>query len=462
MKKPPLQDVIVMRGVQRTGVHDVRNHLTHEVERHSSAIPPRRPMPITRERDRDSREFRDHRPEERYSPVSDERKTPWIAIALMSGAALAGGAFALSLFFSGATVTAYPKRDTVIADTVFTASTNGMPADMTASIVTIERTAVREVAAQSETQVDERASGLITVYNEYSKTPQRLIKNTRFEAEDGKIYKIRESIEVPGQQADGTPGALEVTVYAEEPGDSYNRGPGSFSIPGFEKRPQEGKVYARSSGNMTGGFVGVKRVVLEKDRLTGYEALETQLRDELRSALLEPGSVSESSWVDPDAVFYEFNQLPDEIAEGENVRLSLSGKVHAVAFDRSALDKFIAMRVVPGFVDSPLEITNRSELSIVVEPQVLGTSSPALTPWQNGLYTVSLTGRAELLWQVDAAALVQSLLGIDKSLVENGMSEELRAEHPGVDRLHVVSRPFWKSSLPESVDAIELTVTLDE
>ncbi|MBP9749549.1 MAG: hypothetical protein KBD21_02370 [Candidatus Pacebacteria bacterium] len=460
MKKPPLQDVIVMRDIHRTGeVRDVRPRLQVDSEPRHTTIPARRsPVFVEREPQVERHEYRDNS----FYEEGEGKSRTWLWAALIVGVTLVGSAFALSLAFSGATVTVYPRQETLVAETSFTVSTQGAQADLSAPMVTLERTAVREVVAQSEVQVEERASGKITVYNAYSKSPQRLIKNTRFEAEDGKVYRIRESIEVPGRKDDETPGSLDVTVYAEEPGEAYNHAPGAFSVPGFVDYPQEGKIYARANTEITGGFVGTKRTVLEKDRIASYEALETQLRDELRAALAEEGALPEGAWIDPDTVFFEFSPLPDEIAEGENVRLSLSGKVHAVAFDAQAFDRLVAERTIVGFVDAPIQITNRNDLSVVVQAQEEGTTTARLA-WELGTYTVLVSGKTSFLWQVDPVALTNSLLGIEKSLVVDGLSEDMRAEYPGVDRIHVVSRPFWKRVLPSQPDDITLTVqSLDD
>ncbi len=460
MKKPPLQDVIVMRNVHRTDdARDVRPRVQTDSELRHTTVPARRtPVFVERESQVERREYRD----DSLSEFGEKKSHTWLWVVLVVGVALVGSAFALSLAFSGATVTVYPRQETLVADTSFTVSTQGAQADFFAPMVTIERTAVREVVAQSEVQVEERASGKITVYNAYSKTPQRLIKNTRFEAEDGKVYRIRESIEVPGRKDDETPGSVDVTVYAEEPGEEYNHAPGAFSVPGFVDYPQEGKIYARADTEITGGFLGAKRTVLEKDRIASYEALETQLRDELRAALTEEGSLPEGAWVDPDTVFFEFSPLPDEVAEGENVRLSLSGKVHTIAFDTKAFDRVIAGRTIVGFVDAPIEITNRNDLSVVVQVQEEGTTTARLA-WEVGTYTVIVSGKASFLWQIDDVAFKNSLLGAEKSAVADGLSEDMRAAYPGIDRVHVVSRPFWKKVLPSKPDDITLTVqSLDD
>ena len=46
------------------------------------------------------------------------------------------------------------------------------------------------VVTQGTERVEERAHGRITVVNNYSATPVKLIKNTRFETPDGLIFRI--------------------------------------------------------------------------------------------------------------------------------------------------------------------------------------------------------------------------------------------------------------------------------
>ena len=78
---------------------------------------------------------------------------------------------------------------------------------------------------------DERATGVIVVYNAYSAAPQRLIKNTRFATEDGKIFRAKDSIVVPGTTIENgkiIPGSVEAIVVADEPGEAYN-----FQTPEF-------------------------------------------------------------------------------------------------------------------------------------------------------------------------------------------------------------------------------------
>ena len=116
-------------------------------------------------------------------------------------------------------------------------------------MVTTSRTASTTVKATGTEQVSQSASGVITIYNDYSTAPQTLITNTRFEAPDGNIYRIHQGVTVPGATASAggalTPGTISVTAYADQPGASYNIGQTQFTIPGFKNDPSTASFMRR-------------------------------------------------------------------------------------------------------------------------------------------------------------------------------------------------------------------------
>ena len=135
--------------------------------------------------------------------------------------------------FGGATVTVVPKSESVTAtsDTVFTAKSNPSTGELGFQVLTITKQASKEVAASGEEKVERKATGTIVIYNSADKTAQRLIKNTRFEAPNGLIYRVSESVVVPAVKTENgksVPGSVEATVYADEAGDKYNIGKVDF------------------------------------------------------------------------------------------------------------------------------------------------------------------------------------------------------------------------------------------
>jgi hypothetical protein len=411
---------------------------------------------------------------ERYGIPSRGTNKKWLLTALGIGAVVVISSVGLSLLFAGATVTAHPKQDTIVVNASFTADENGNEGSLPFERVVLERTAKREVPALGEENVEERATGKITIYNEYSDTPQRLIKNTRFESSANNIYRIRESVEIPGKKSDGTVGSVEVTVFAEEPGDTYNiTGPETFTIPGFKGMPQEGKVYAKSTAEIGGGFKGVRRSVNEQERMATLQVLETQLRDELLSAAFTSSDKPEGYHLFKEAVFFEFGALPDEVVEGDKVSLSLSGKLHGVLFPENELSKRLAQLTLSSYVDSPIRIDNLEELSVVVTPagvsvseedenKAVSSSEDAVLPWQSTKYNVVAQGKTRFIWEFDEKLLAQDFAGKDKDILNAPVQGGILELYPGIDRLEVSVRPFWKGTFPESPEDIVIITELDD
>ena len=116
------------------------------------------------------------------------------------------------------------------------------------------------------------------------KEPLRLVTNTRFESADGKIFKIKDSAVVPGYTLDGTkkiPGVTTAEVYADQPGEGYNKAPGKFSIPGFKDSPEYTTIYAQSTETFVGGFNGKRFKIEDSELQTAQQALQTELRNSL-------------------------------------------------------------------------------------------------------------------------------------------------------------------------------------
>ena len=172
-------------------------------------------------------------------------------------------AFFWMSYFGTARVIITPRQEVISVSGVFTAvrgQNDG--AKLAFETMTVSKEVSEEIPANVEREVAERAEGAIIVYNAYSAAPQRLIKNTRFTTEDGKIFRAKDSVVVPGTTIENgkvIPGSVEALVVADEPGEAYNMGLSDFTIPGFKGDPRYDKFYARGKTEMTGGFSGTKK-----------------------------------------------------------------------------------------------------------------------------------------------------------------------------------------------------------
>ena len=114
--------------------------------------------------------------------------------------------------------------------------------------------------ASGTKDAEEKARGVIRIYNAYSTASQFLIKNTRFQTPDGKIFRLIDNVTVPpGKMVSGkfTPSSIDAKVIADKAGEAYNiPATPKFTIPGFAGTPKFTGFYGVSTGAMTGGFIG--------------------------------------------------------------------------------------------------------------------------------------------------------------------------------------------------------------
>jgi hypothetical protein len=387
------------------------------------------------------------------APKAKKGKLVWIVLAVL--VAFVGIS---SLFFEQTILTITPKQSVAPIDTVIVAIMEGSatPApdinddELTFETLTLAHTVRENLPATEVRRVEKRASGNIVIFNAFSSAPQELIKNTRFETPEGLIYRIRESVVVPGQKkknGESLPGSVDVTIYADEPGDDYNIGLTDFTIPGFKGTPRFSSFYARSATDMSGGFSGVVQTISEEELERAKNALKARAREELLARAIT--HVPEEFILYPDAIFVTFeSDLPlKEASQGkETVEVSLEGTLHGFMFVRSKFSMFLAKLVLPDLKEGEsVGIQNLSTIALSLQEK------SALQPQSLDSFSFSVKGTPNFVWDFDEEALRSSLAGNKK--------DELRiilAEFPGVTRAEVTVRPFWKRSFPENLKDIEI------
>lgn len=188
-----------------------------------------------------------------------------------------------------------------------------------------------------------KASGTVTIYNEYSIEPQQLISSTRLEAENGKIFRITKNIVVPGMVKIGSeikPGAIKVAIIADEPGDEYNFEPTSFKIPGFKESPKYEKFYAKSTEKISGGssdgsnIKAVSQQDIESARAKTEEELKVKLLDKIKSDL-QPEEIADEKNSQFTFSEYMANAKVGEIKD--SFEYTVKGKIVALVFS----DKYV-------------------------------------------------------------------------------------------------------------------------
>lgn len=370
-----------------------------------------------------------------------------------------GGYVTYATLTSKAEVLIVPRTEMVSlpADSSFAARKDPGAGELGYSVMRFSLSEKMEIPATGSKEVSEKASGRIIIYNEFSTASQRLIKNTRFESPGGKIYRINESVTVPGMKKDGVkiiPGSIEVTVYADEPGPAYNSEPTDFTIPGFKSDAARYKgFYARSVGPISGGMSGTVRTVSDADLQKAADdlrvALETSLRTKAR------GNLGKDQVLFDSGIMTSFANArivqTDEKATPDKAIVERTATLAAVVFDEHALAREIARTGLgANYRGERVSLLNAADLTFTMEqmgPDALFESSELL---------FGLAGEAKLIWNIDSAAIAELLQGAEERVIP-----DILAKADGsIDKAIPNLRPFWRSSYPD--DPREIIVTIQE
>jgi len=310
-------------------------------------------------------------------------------------------------------------------------------------IIELAKESEKVVEAQSEELVQSKASGEITIFNEYSENSQTLIKNTRFESTNGRIYRIEDSIKVPGyteSNGDLTPGQLTVIVYADEIGEDYNAESDDFTIPGFEGQEPFDFFYAKTNTPISGGFDGIRKIVSQED----IGSATTELQEEVKSKLLDElnNQVTEEFYIyqnDESFSYGEINEI--QVENSNNVKLTLRGEVSARIFNKVDTSNKIADSIFANY------FTNENTLISDFDNVNISISESELSE------TLEVSGDSNFVWQINEEKLKDDLKGEEKKLLPTIMQD-----YTEIQVAEAIVKPFWISTFPEDKKDIKIEI----
>ncbi len=371
-----------------------------------------------------------------------------LGVWVLAGILLVGTLSLIGFVFIGkTTITIVPQQESVTLspNVVYTAYKQAENGELGYTIVSTSVEATKNVTATGKESVEEKASGKIIVYNNFDTAPQRLIKNTRFQAPNGEIYRVRDSITVPGKRSDGTPGTLEVTVYADKAGSEQNiTALGTrFTIPGLMGDPRYDAFHAELSEPITGGFIG-ERAIVDESLLV---ATQTQLREELRTQVADAlnEKVADTDVLLEGSLFTTFESRPVAYTEGDVAQVREVALVNAVVFNESDLARILATAALATPEDGPIALDNPKNLTMaIVNKDDVDIANDALIQF-------TLQGSTSLTWIVDTEALKHDLVGKHSGALNTVMSG-----YPGIKSAQATIRPFWKNEFPSETERISV------
>jgi len=352
----------------------------------------------------------------------------------------------------GATVLITPKTEEDSINTEVTATSSGSDT-LGYELLTLEAEGERRVSVSGSEEVSEQATGTITIYNAYSTTQQRLIKNTRFESPNGLIFRVLESVVVPGSTKDAkgntVPGSTTAQVFADDAGETYNIGPSKFTIPGLKGTDQYDRMYAESKSSFSGGFEGEQYLIDDAELADAQSSLHTELREALMVRLENERPAGFELF--DEAVTYVYESLPGADGGGGEAIIKERAKLVAPLFKAEDLASHVAKVTVQDYTSENVLLESIDDLAFTYSEETKSLEDITTTD----TITFTLEGKAKLIWQFNEENLTKDLLGLSKPLLLGVLSE-----YPAILKAEAKIHPFWKKSFPKDAEDISFEVVV--
>ncbi len=290
-------------------------------------------------------------------------------------------------------------------------------------------------------EVDDYATGVITVINNYSSN-QPLAETTRFLTEDGLLFRTTEFVNVP------VGGTADVNVISDEKGPQYNLGPSQFTIPGLWPGLQD-DIYGESKETMTGGLKQAKAVT-EANIAEATQQLQTDLlsqaMEDLQTQVKSTESITSSSTY-IEKVWEEIGAEAGE--EVDSFNTSMKFKITALAFNQDSL--------------FTLALDNIKKKI----PSDKGLYDYSIANLQYSVDSLDFEARTATL-KVHFSGSVQIKMSssiFDRSNIVNKDKQEIQAYFANFDEIKSVKTrfsPFWVFRAPALEDHIEIRLVEEE
>jgi hypothetical protein len=347
--------------------------------------------------------------------------------------------------FDSATITIVPKyKDVTSLSQVFIFSKDGK--DITGIPYTITTSSIsksKTLSLSESRKVESKAQGKAVIYNNYDSNPQKLIKNTRFESSKGRIYRINQSVEVPGKKG-STPGSVEVTLYADSSGAEYNVEATSFSIPGFKGTARESAFYAKSKGAMSGGSSGNMSLASLSDLNAAKDSLALELDKEIRGELLKIKRDGYVPLYAASEIVYEDNE--SEILQGVTGVYKVTATGNLMLADGQKFAEAVA-KTLGDYDNAPVRLVNTDGMNYTRKESdhVTGSSSIAILA----------EGTSRVVWQSDADAIKEMVKGKKRDDFK-----PLMKTINSIESAEISFSPLWLSHFPSEISKLIVTESL--
>jgi hypothetical protein len=375
-----------------------------------------------------------------------------------------GGAGALALigllvwglmFAPSATIVIRTEKSEVEGKITLTASSTTTAVDAEKGLVPAVRKEDKQkltgtFAATGQKDVGEKATGTMTIRNCDYSDGFTLPAGTKF-SNSGKVFVSTEAVSVPDFSGSASScdlsgsesGKAQVSVVAEQSGDSYNLSARGYSIASISAAEEVDAV----GSSMGGGTSKIVKIVTAEDiEAAKAKVLETgadNVKGKLAKLLSDEGLVAiEDTFVSADGVPSSSVPVGQEATADPTLTIEVTSSM--LGMKKAEVEPLLTVELQKKIDTSKQKVyqsgVDAARISVLERP-VADTVK------------LTLIANASVGPNLDQATVATEIAG-----KKAGEAKQLLEARPGVSGVDIDLSPFWVFSIPKKTDKIQVTI----
>ncbi len=374
-------------------------------------------------------------------------------LSFFIGGAVLVAAAVLYFVLPKAEIVLVPKSEAQEQELLVNASKMATKVDLVqlkipAQLIKLDEKESKEFSTTGQRQLNDKAKGIITIFNEYSSANQSLVEKTRFVSTSGKVFRLTKSTVVPGAKIEEgkiIASSVDAEVAADQPGEGFNTGLTDFKIPGFAGSPKYDAFFARSKTAMTGGASGQAKVVSQEDfdkaKLELWQSLQPKIEQELKAQAPTNLKILDQATKE-EIVSVESNVVVGN--QAEKFTLTVKGSGTLLLFDEKDVLSLAA---------SKMKIDLSSDKYLDDKTKQIAYSE-INADFVKGIIIFRAKISENLVWKIDVDGIKRLIAGKKEAQIRQIFSE--RSE---IDKARILFWPFWVKTVPKNTDKIEIKLS---
>ncbi len=310
----------------------------------------------------------------------------------------------------------------------------------------------KSITLTDSKEVSIKATGSITLYNEFSMNPQKLVAGTFLVDDKGLTYKTDTVVIIPGYKNDAdkkkVPGEATVAISSFLPGENYNGSPENFYINSFKDTTKYDKIYGKLDEPLTGGAQGLVYTLNDVDKGKLDKLAQSYLKEDLVRQV--EAQIPPSYILYPDALTFSYKIDDKFVSKTPEAEVPIDGTLSVVLLNKKSLIDNIIKISLPNIASDELKEIGISDLDKL---SFSFTDKSQLITKDMDTLSFFLKGEVNAIWNPDTEVLKSKLMGVNK-----GDALPVFKQDKGIASALVEIFPIWKNYIPEDMSKINIVI----